>query len=198
MQLSKVPHPWQEITQGTSIGAQGLIRLPYFIRTDQMRLRILNSPVCLLISEFAIFAEPDATGSLIVSTSIEALPLDKQERHVLSAPGAKDKTVALLDNKASLWEGPFGKKPSDSTIIIDMGKQQEISGIIFMPPSEPLGKGIVDKYFPLHLLVPFFSRQCRVQQERYPNCVSYGKACLMIKYLSNCSFGIPYSRLTLM
>ncbi|WP_316791156.1 alpha-L-fucosidase [Pedobacter frigoris] len=138
---------WQEITQGTSIGAQRLIRLPYFITTDQIRVRVLKSPVCPLISEFSVFAEPEATLSPIVKTNTDILSLNKQDWKILSVPGTKDKAPALLDNKSTIWEGPFNsKKTSDNAIVIDMGKLQEISGIIFTPSPEPLAKGIMDKY----------------------------------------------------
>ncbi len=48
---------WQQIAEATSIGNLRLIRLPEYIRTDQVRLRITSSPVCPAISEFGLYAE---------------------------------------------------------------------------------------------------------------------------------------------
>lgn len=137
---------WKEICQGTSIGAQRLVRLPYFINTNQIRIRILRSPVCPVISEVAIFAEPE-TSLILSKTTGEVLPINKEEWRVIVAPGRLEKAAALLDERPTIWQGLFSyTNTSDNTIVIDMTKQREISGIIFTPPAEAFGKGLVDRY----------------------------------------------------
>lgn len=138
---------WEEISLGTTIGAQRLLRLPYFINTDRIRLRILKSPVCPLISEFSIFAEPDSLFLEIAEKRKDISPFNKKDWRVLSAPGGKIKANTLIDNKSTIWTAPFNNiNLSENDIIIDMAKQLDVSGIIFTPPAEAFGNGIMDKY----------------------------------------------------
>lgn len=51
---------WQEAATATSIGSCRLIRLKNAVTTRKVRLRITNSPVCIALSEFGLFREPDA------------------------------------------------------------------------------------------------------------------------------------------
>jgi alpha-L-fucosidase len=48
---------WQQITTGTSIGANRLIRMPANISTTKVRLRLTKSPVCLALSDFGLFLQ---------------------------------------------------------------------------------------------------------------------------------------------
>jgi alpha-L-fucosidase len=54
-----IDNNWKEIAKATSIGGNRLIRLNAAIETNQVRLRILQSPVCLALSDFGLFAEPN-------------------------------------------------------------------------------------------------------------------------------------------
>ncbi|RKR84541.1 alpha-L-fucosidase [Mucilaginibacter gracilis] len=49
---------WVKIASVTSIGANRLIRLPQNITTGKVRLRITKSPVCIALSDFALYKEP--------------------------------------------------------------------------------------------------------------------------------------------
>ncbi|MEO7143515.1 MAG: alpha-L-fucosidase [Bryobacteraceae bacterium] len=49
---------WTELAQGTSIGACRLLRADAPIVTSRVRLRVTESPVPPVVSEFALFAEP--------------------------------------------------------------------------------------------------------------------------------------------
>jgi alpha-L-fucosidase len=137
---------WREITKGTSIGAQRLIRLPYFITADRIRVRILSSPVCPVLSEFGIFAEPDSSLFHIAKTTKNQLDGSKKDWQIISAPGEFN-TAALIDDKATIWQGPFNSTNiPGNAIVIDMMKQREISGVLFTPSAEAFSKGMVDKY----------------------------------------------------
>jgi alpha-L-fucosidase len=139
-----INNSWKQIEVGTSIGAQRLVRLPYFVNTDRIRLRITKSPVCPLLTEFAVFAEPEASLTAI-KVEKKSRTLDKKGWKISVAPGNGDKN-ALLD-KTTIWEGPFNNsKVSDNAIIIDMVIQQEIAGVLFTPPAEAFGKGLTDRY----------------------------------------------------
>lgn len=49
---------WKPIAEATSIGANHLIRLSQKVTTQKLRLRIVQSPVCIALSDFGLFAEP--------------------------------------------------------------------------------------------------------------------------------------------
>lgn len=49
---------WEQIATATSIGSCRLIRLNDEVTTDQVRLRITGSPVCIALSDFGLFKEP--------------------------------------------------------------------------------------------------------------------------------------------
>ena len=51
---------WNEIATATSIGGNRLIRLPKMVTAQKLRLRIVQSPVSIALSDFALFAEPAA------------------------------------------------------------------------------------------------------------------------------------------
>ena len=50
---------WQEVAKATSIGGNRLIRLPQKLSTNKVRLRITKSPVCIALSDFGLYLQPD-------------------------------------------------------------------------------------------------------------------------------------------
>jgi alpha-L-fucosidase len=50
---------WQKIAEATSIGANRLIRLPNFITAKKIRIRVVQSPVSIALSDVGIFKEPE-------------------------------------------------------------------------------------------------------------------------------------------
>jgi len=50
---------FKEIATATSIGGNRLIRLKNSVATNRVRLRIIKSPVCIALSDFGLFAEPN-------------------------------------------------------------------------------------------------------------------------------------------
>jgi alpha-L-fucosidase len=50
---------WKEIATVPTIGANRLIRLAHPVTASQLRLRVTGSPVCVALSDFALFKEPD-------------------------------------------------------------------------------------------------------------------------------------------
>lgn len=49
---------WRKIGEASSVGNCRLIRSDHSVTTDRLRLRITSSPVCPVLSDFGIFAEP--------------------------------------------------------------------------------------------------------------------------------------------
>jgi alpha-L-fucosidase len=50
---------WEQVATATSIGGNRLIRLQQSITTNKVRLRITKSPVCIALSDFGLYKEPD-------------------------------------------------------------------------------------------------------------------------------------------
>jgi alpha-L-fucosidase len=50
---------WKEIAKATSIGSNRLIRLSQEITASKVRLRVTGSPVCIALSDFGLYKEPD-------------------------------------------------------------------------------------------------------------------------------------------
>jgi len=50
---------WEQVATATSIGGNRLIRLPNSVTTSKVRLRITKAPVCIALSDFGLFKEPD-------------------------------------------------------------------------------------------------------------------------------------------
>ncbi len=50
---------WQQIATATSIGGNRLIRLFKNVKTNKVRLRITKSPVCIALSDFGLYKQPD-------------------------------------------------------------------------------------------------------------------------------------------
>ncbi|MCO6496504.1 MAG: alpha-L-fucosidase [Chitinophagaceae bacterium] len=48
---------WKQIAEATSIGGNRLIRLPENVTTTQLRLRVMKSPVCVVLSDLGVFRE---------------------------------------------------------------------------------------------------------------------------------------------
>jgi len=48
---------WQQIATATSIGGNRLIRLPEYIKSSKVRLRITKAPVCIALSDFGLYSE---------------------------------------------------------------------------------------------------------------------------------------------
>ena len=50
---------WKQVAEGTSIGAQRLLKLEKPVTTTKVRFRFTKAPVCLAISDIGLFKEPD-------------------------------------------------------------------------------------------------------------------------------------------
>jgi alpha-L-fucosidase len=50
---------WQQVATATSIGGNRLIRLPQNVTAAKVRLRITKAPVCIALSDFGLYEEPN-------------------------------------------------------------------------------------------------------------------------------------------
>ncbi|WP_290794301.1 alpha-L-fucosidase [Flavihumibacter sp. UBA7668] len=132
---------WKELATATSIGANRLVRLPFFVTAKQLRIRILQSPVCLAISDLAVFKEPDQLPG--VSYEMKKAPdaLDKSAWKLVSV-SAESKLPAgaalhAFDNDPSTiwhtWNNEKEMMPPPQEIVIDMGGVQTIKAFTYLP-----------------------------------------------------------------
>ncbi|MBN9381553.1 MAG: alpha-L-fucosidase [Chitinophagaceae bacterium] len=64
---------WRKIGEGTSIGANRLIRLPQQVAASKVRLRITGSAVCIALSDFGLYREPAHLAGSEVSTRLSGV-----------------------------------------------------------------------------------------------------------------------------
>lgn len=50
---------WENIGGATSVGANRIIRLPQNVSTTKLRIRIVQSPVCIALSDLGVFCSPE-------------------------------------------------------------------------------------------------------------------------------------------
>jgi alpha-L-fucosidase len=132
---------WKEVAQATSIGANRLVRLPSFLTTQQLRVRILQSPVSIALSDIGVFKEPDQLPDVSYAKVSTPGTLDKKAWKVVSvSTESKDPKGAALhaiDNDPSTlwytWNNEREMSPPPQEIIIDMGKAQMIKAFTYLP-----------------------------------------------------------------
>lgn len=114
---------WKEVAKATSIGSNRLIRLNNNVTTKKVRVRITGSPVCIALSDFGLFKEPEhlrapeivraKSGIVTITSAYRKSPvhytLDGSEP-VLSSPVytkpflfAKGGTLKARNLSAGLW-----------------------------------------------------------------------------------------------
>jgi alpha-L-fucosidase len=128
---------WKEIAGATSIGGNRLIRLTQNITTRKVRLRITASPVCIALSDFGLYKEPDHLKAPLIrrekSGMVTIIPDDpKRPIHFTldgMPPSAKSplyKDPFLLANGGVIKAAAFTETgiPGDiKTAIFGIGKK---------------------------------------------------------------------------
>lgn len=132
---------WKELAQATSIGANRLVRLPSAITTTQLRVRILESPVSVNLSDIGIFKEPEQLPTVSYSIKTAAGSLDKKGWKIVSV-SAESKlpegaAAHVLDGDPSTiwhtWNNEKEMKAPPQDITIDMGALQTIKAFTYLP-----------------------------------------------------------------
>lgn len=137
----KTGNDWQEVAQATSIGANRLVRLSSFLTTRQLRIRILQSPVSLALSDIGVFKEPDQLPSVSYVTTAAPGSLSKKEWKVLSVSSESKNPAGAayhaIDNDPSThwytWTSEQEMSPPPQEIVVDMGKEQLIKAFTYLP-----------------------------------------------------------------
>ncbi|WP_345947635.1 discoidin domain-containing protein [Mucilaginibacter sp. PAMB04274] len=96
---------WKEIAGATSIGANRLIRLSKNVTARKLRLRILQSPVCVAISELGIYKEPVHLSVPMITRSGKGLVTLSTEAPVSSIHYTVDGTAPTP--QSPVYDEPF-------------------------------------------------------------------------------------------
>lgn len=122
---------WRTLAEHECISAQRVIRLDAPIAPRRVRLRIVEAPVCPVISEFALFrAVAPVPVAAIVSTDPSVLDVTRWTIVSASAPGAEK----LLDNEAaSIWVQPSPTPGAPARVTVDLAADTLLAGFSLTP-----------------------------------------------------------------
>ncbi len=144
---------WKELAQATSIGANRLVRLPDFVTASEIRIRILESPVCIALSDIGVFREPDQLPDVSYARTITPGALDKKAWKVVSVSGESklpDGAAghAIDNDPATLWHtwnNGTSMIPPPQELVVDMGSAQTVKAFSYLPRTDGAW-GVVGRY----------------------------------------------------
>ncbi len=141
----RVNGQWRQwVKNGSSVGAHVLFRKDV-VSADAVRIRILESAACPLLSEVSLWKLPEeipdslpvASNAKKISKSQWTIKSDSTERNV-------------FDGRAdTFWRSDSGtvKPPQKSaSLVIDLGKVESFSAIEILPRQDGLADGVIDQY----------------------------------------------------
>ncbi|HEY8397778.1 MAG TPA: alpha-L-fucosidase [Flavihumibacter sp.] len=149
----KEGNDWKEVAQATSIGAQRLVRLPQHVSASELRVRVVESPVSITLSEIAVFLEPEQKPTVSYKLVPTAGALDRKEWEVVAVTAeSKDASGSasnVLDGAGvTFWSTANAKSGSSAapqSITIDMGAVQTVKAFTYLPRTDSPA-GLVNRY----------------------------------------------------
>jgi alpha-L-fucosidase len=160
-----INNQWKKIASATSIGSNRLIRLPQAITASRVRLKISKSPVCIALSDFGLYKEPDnlieemakrdSSGRIqMPATNTQSVEVIKSKWTILpNATGqnlASDQQGYAMDNNVNtFWTTLHADKTKTfqpASITIDLHQAIAISSFSYLPRQDKKVEGIVDLY----------------------------------------------------
>ena len=137
---------WEQVGAGTSIGANRLIRLQQSMTASRLRLSITGSPVCIALSDFGLFREPEHLVAPTGEATTHAPGLSKTGWKVIN-PAPNSALAIDADSKtvySTIQTGAAATFPQE--IAIDMGKPQTIKAFTYLPRQDKKPEGTADRY----------------------------------------------------
>lgn len=129
---------WETIGKATSIGGNRLIRLPNYVSTGKVRLRVLKSPVCVAISDFGLFKEPEE--AMGISSNQHKAESHLRDSWKILPESAKE----IIDgNNATFWTATVA---GTTVVWVDMGEVKNIKAFTYLPRQDNNKKGIITQY----------------------------------------------------
>jgi alpha-L-fucosidase len=141
---------WREFAASTGIGARRLWR-GQPVTSDKVRLRITKAAACPAISEFGVYLEPEASrmeAGRSITPHLEK-GLSKNNWIIVSATSEGAPAANTIDNdSATLWHThtTAGRQPPPQEIVVDMGRELELTGFLYLPRQDGNAIGNVDRY----------------------------------------------------
>jgi alpha-L-fucosidase len=118
---------WKEIGRVTSIGANRLIRLPQDVSTSKLRVSVTSSPVCITLSDFALFREP-------VQLPVPVVQRDKSGIVTITGNTSGSIHYTLDGSRPSgtspVYTRPFSLAAGGTVKAVLLGNKAEFSEII--------------------------------------------------------------------
>lgn len=141
---------WLEFATGTGIGARRLWR-GHPVTSEKIRLRLINASASPAISEFGVYLEPAASREESGMRPIETgLPKNGWKVTAFSneADGSGLADFAIDGNAGTFWHThtASGRQSPPQSITIDMGKEHELSGFLYLPRQDYCPTGNVTRY----------------------------------------------------
>ncbi|MDE1192614.1 MAG: alpha-L-fucosidase [Arachidicoccus sp.] len=130
---------WQYICGASSIGSNRLIKLDNIITARRLRINIIQSPVCVALSDFGLFKLPKSFSAVSDDVS-------KTKRLSIhsSVINIKNADKAIDNNSSSFWKSPDNNFPQ--SLVLDVKKIREINSISYLPEQDGKTSGMIDKY----------------------------------------------------
>lgn len=139
---------WQEFATGTGIGSRRLWRGEP-ITSSKIRLRVLKSSEPPVISEFAVYLEPEASRKEAGLGNRIETGVPRTTWKIVSASSEGEPAANAIDGKpATLWHSHTvaGCQPPPQEFVVDMGGQHTINGFLYLPRQDSSTTGNVDQY----------------------------------------------------
>lgn len=139
--------PW--ITAGSSIGAQTLLRGKR-VTANALRLELVECAACPCLAELSLWLEPEGVPDRIAAKRAPG-ELSKDGWSVTASFETGDHPAkhAIDGDAGSFWcthDSVKGEQAPPQTLTLDLGREQALAALIFLPRQDGTPHGVVDRY----------------------------------------------------
>ncbi|MBK1442474.1 alpha-L-fucosidase [Parapedobacter sp. ISTM3] len=132
---------WRPLAMATSVGSNRLIHLDELITTERLRLRLF-APVAVALSDFGLFREADVTFAMQEAAHKRIDP--SRWNMVAGGLHGGDPLLAVDGKPETFWLTSEVDLPK--SISVDMGRQETIAGIGYLPRQDGNKEGLINRY----------------------------------------------------